>query len=434
MNSKRGFTLIELLVSIVIIGIIGGMVSQALSSANQQARQVRNQSLVDRVNLSVLQFYDELSSVGVSASSSEAGSTPDIQRQARRSLGVGLLVWRRDYLRCSMPNSIRDLTDSPVNITYPVFKRPPGGATPEIRWARLDPLEEVASPPSNFAAWTGGTGRFLQSGRFSQIKRYRDRVRDLIRYNALGGSTRPTWAECIDGNLTNGEWTTQHQSAECLYLIMVMNTLNGEPMINLLTDQEIDDTDEDGVPEIVDAFGNPLGFIRWPTGYYLQNDWVDPTTTAAPSAALTDVQRAELKRQLGRDSLDIALADPRFGTAPVATAPEADDPFYVLPLVVSAGSDGTFDMAGLETTSPRDYQYVSTYPTVATGWMLVVPPPAIGNSFVDPYLTATAAIDQPIQLRPGAILDLGESDTPPSSGDKLNSASDNVFPTFSLRP
>ena len=34
------------------------------------------------------------------------------------------------------------------------------------------------------------------------------------------------------------------------------------------TDKEVQDTDNDGLPEFVDAWGQPLQFFRWPTLYH----------------------------------------------------------------------------------------------------------------------------------------------------------------------
>ena len=35
--------------------------------------------------------------------------------------------------------------------------------------------------------------------------------------------------------------------------------------VDAFLEQEIADTDNDGLPEFVDAWGNPLRFYRWPT-------------------------------------------------------------------------------------------------------------------------------------------------------------------------
>jgi prepilin-type N-terminal cleavage/methylation domain-containing protein len=56
-------------------------------------------------------------------------------------------------------------------------------------------------------------------------------------------------------------------SAECLYLIITKGPLfdTEPPSAADLKAIETADTDNDGIPEIVDAWGHPLRFYRWPT-------------------------------------------------------------------------------------------------------------------------------------------------------------------------
>ncbi len=56
-------------------------------------------------------------------------------------------------------------------------------------------------------------------------------------------------------------------SAECLYLILTQGALfdTEPPSATDLKAIEIADTDGDGIPEIVDAWGQPLRYYRWPT-------------------------------------------------------------------------------------------------------------------------------------------------------------------------
>jgi prepilin-type N-terminal cleavage/methylation domain-containing protein len=61
--------------------------------------------------------------------------------------------------------------------------------------------------------------------------------------------------------------TSNAQSAACLYLIITKGPLfdTEPPSAADLKAIETADTDGDGVPEIVDAWGQPLRFYRWPT-------------------------------------------------------------------------------------------------------------------------------------------------------------------------
>ena len=55
--------------------------------------------------------------------------------------------------------------------------------------------------------------------------------------------------------------TTEHQSAELLYVILSLNyDESGNSLVSILREREIGDTDGDGAKEVLDAFGDPLQF------------------------------------------------------------------------------------------------------------------------------------------------------------------------------
>jgi hypothetical protein len=63
------------------------------------------------------------------------------------------------------------------------------------------------------------------------------------------------------GNLAN--WSTTHESAECLYMILA-NMRDGDGVAtDLFTSSEVGDTDGDGMPEFIDPWGLPIYFLRW---------------------------------------------------------------------------------------------------------------------------------------------------------------------------
>jgi prepilin-type N-terminal cleavage/methylation domain-containing protein len=58
----------------------------------------------------------------------------------------------------------------------------------------------------------------------------------------------------------------QTESAACLYLMLKVGSGDGKSFdMGMIPPRHIQDTDGDGVPEIVDAWGTPLRFYRWPT-------------------------------------------------------------------------------------------------------------------------------------------------------------------------
>lgn len=112
-----------------------------------------------------------------------------------------------------------------------------------------------------------------------------------------------------------------NEEAECLYLILSAMRDGDDSALSYFTSSEIGDTDKDGMPEILDGWGQPIVFIRWPAGYTRDN----PRQTA-----LTD------QSMLVPDQFDPIKSDPR--VSPENSDPE-DDTFALRPLVFSMGRD-----------------------------------------------------------------------------------------------
>ncbi len=83
----------------------------------------------------------------------------------------------------------------------------------------------------------------------------------------------------------------QHHTAraETLYAILVegVGPLGSVFSRDDFTDKEVKDTDGDGLPEFVDAWGQPLQFFRWPLLYHTDSQKgqviVDDVTTGLPT-------------------------------------------------------------------------------------------------------------------------------------------------------
>jgi prepilin-type N-terminal cleavage/methylation domain-containing protein len=110
--------------------------------------------------------------------------------------------------------------------------------------------------------------------------------------------------------------TPRYQGAECLYLIISMATGDGEAM-EQFTEKSIGDVDQDGALEFVDAWGNPVRFLRWPAGF------VSDLQPLAEPALARDPEG-------DHDPFDPFLRDPKA--------------YRLVPLVYSAGSDEVYDV------------------------------------------------------------------------------------------
>ena len=131
-------------------------------------------------------------------------------------------------------------------------------------------------------------------------------------------------------------------SAECLFMILARSGLQPDIMEHFHT-AEIGDKDQNGLPEFLDGWGNPIFFIRWAPGF----------------SSLSQVQPADSTNF--HDPMDPQRVD-TVGYA-------------LVPLIVSAGPD--FDL-GL---------------TLSSGWPLTSLPSLVANGSSIGSSTSSASLD-----------------------------------------
>jgi prepilin-type N-terminal cleavage/methylation domain-containing protein len=140
-------------------------------------------------------------------------------------------------------------------------------------------------------------------------------------------------------------WTEEHQGAECLYLILSVMQDRDASALDFFFPGEIGDTDEDGMPEILDGFNQPIGFLRWAPGISYRGP---PIHNPRHQSRYSDIQ--DINPVDSPDATDMGAADSRLGGNNTA-----DDPFNLFPLIMSAGRDGEFGLE-LGITSPFSYK------------------------------------------------------------------------------
>ena len=74
-----------------------------------------------------------------------------------------------------------------------------------------------------------------------------------------GKASVPRWGD--------DEWDDANAGAECLYMIASRAEIGDANGLEFFSENEIGDKDNDGMPEIWDPWGNPIEFVRWPTGF-----------------------------------------------------------------------------------------------------------------------------------------------------------------------
>lgn len=361
---RRGFTLIELLVVLTMMVSLGGMLTYALASAATDARMKRTQadvitiaqllqSRVNEVSLSQLSLVYgrsglELARQGKFTPGGEAiggygtqnvvnsasPSTAQLVSFAANERARLVLLARRDMSRMVLPECQADLFYPPASLQF----RTIGGSgwypnvaqlKPPAQWSRMRTLVGLLSAADIDATFTGTNGTVLNATSPASNPEF----------DAIAAAGLPGFAAILKQNSTTGaqtRWTREHESAECLYLILATTELFGQSAIDKVSSTQIEDTDQDGVPEILDSWGRPYEFIRNPIGFS------NPAIKNFVPGGATPADQFPFDP----DPFDFLAADLRYdaGTHPsVAGIPEtAYFPIYLPPMVISAGQDGEF--------------------------------------------------------------------------------------------
>lgn len=302
---RKAITLIELLITISILAILAALILGAANAATESARRARTNTLISKIHALVMEQYQTYKTRRVDVSNIRAQldqANPPVTGRARGLVMADARLFAlRELMRLEMPQRWTDITENGLR----------------SQW--LEP-SLIARP--------------------SLTNIYRRRLeRALNATNKLSGSTNT-----VDD-------ITLHQSAECLYQIVMLATGDGEARAQF-GEQEIGDVDGDGLPEFIDGWGNPIQFLRWAPGFVAQSDLMsgDPNSDPDPFDPF------------GRDRRTAFRAPPAAYVVPAlarqvqfmqqrhdaGTEQEPGDAFRLLPLVFSPGPDGE---SGINTKS-----------------------------------------------------------------------------------
>jgi len=365
-NRRRhlGFTLVEILVVMVILAIMTGIVATAVQGVNTTAKIARTRTILAIVDSVIQEQYE----------SYKYRPFPVVTPDTATALPTGVLSLEippieaarvqlnmlRDLQRMEMPERISDVR---LRLTTP----PPSPA-PAF----------VINPPAQI---TAVARRVLENASFEI---YRDdaitnRLQLVVDWFGVTGdadSVPQKLATYFERSVTG--WTTQHESSECLYLILSTSFVGGGPAIELIPAVNVGDTDGDGMSEILDGWGRPMHFIRWPIGFVDAEGSVDTTVQDEFDPLKTDFGFIV-------NESDSSLTD-------------IENPWSIRPLVISAGPDGNFGIAFTpidDAAAPVSFRYRTLTGTVSVqmDWpidnvhMFTERQSRTGTYFsVDPYL------------------------------------------------
>lgn len=310
---RSGFTLVEILVVLVIIGLMGAMVLAAVRGVTNTARASRTRTIIAACDSVIQEQYEsykyrpfpvEIPKLRQALGTGELGRELLANEAARARL-----VMLRDLQRMEMPDRLIDFL-SPATPAASVVT---AAASPVM----LDGANNVVGMRDSR---TARTSLNVVHNASPKVSSYRDR------YNAALARTPAPTAAALRAN----------EGAECLYMIMANSFVGGSPGISTIPSSNIGDTDGDGLPEILDGWGVPIGFIRWPVGY------ADPSGTLDPG----------IPDDFDMFRVDFAYAEPH-GSGPAKTSDAINvnnsnasvKPWALSPLIISAGGDGSFGIA-----------------------------------------------------------------------------------------
>jgi prepilin-type N-terminal cleavage/methylation domain-containing protein len=301
-HSHRGFTLVELLVVISIIAILTGITLFSLRGVQEDAKERRTRAIVARINEQIVRHWESYRTRPVPVRI-PAGTDPRTAAQMRLSA-------LRKLMRMELPDRKSDL----------LYDERFGGFN--LEQMRV-PLE---STPTLWQAY---------------IRRARQQI---ISHHGLAASEVDAWQN-------DDYWTPQYRNAEILYLILATMRDGDSTGLDFFRESEIGDVDEDGMPEILDAWGMPIRFLRWAPGYRSEIQLGDLAPDQDGDAGVGN-----------EDAFDVMKVDERWRDE----IPD-NDPFLMFPLIYSAGRDGIYDI-GDNFESPLHYENPPTAPAPAINY------------------------------------------------------------------
>ena len=252
---KAGFTLVELMVVLVIVALLSALSLSGLAGVRQRAKADKTRSTIRKLHEIIVPQYEDYGTRRVKA-------------------GGGTLKWFEGQY----------IADAAVIIPSTVAASNRLWALRVLMALEMPDQWSDIAPSSTVPAWAVT----------APARRY---------------ASFPTPAKPIN---------EAYESAECLAMI-VMRSGFAADLVDSFRADEIGDVDEDGRPEVLDGWGKPIGFIRWPVGFDSPLLQQDANTNPDP---FDPMRRSALFAYPGSTS-------------------QTD--YGVMPLIFSCGPDGAID-------------------------------------------------------------------------------------------
>lgn len=230
---RQAFTLIELMVSMAIAGILASVLITAMMSATQTARRARTQQLVSKLHAQILGRWEQYQmrrlpiDVPNVLAYQHRVTENDPSPYALRLAAYKLLALR-ELMRMEMPDRYEDISYQPMYL--------------------------VNSNAGTAIPYTPDLQRL-----------YTSRILAVRGGSSLNNALGQVGEAYLDPRKPG--YKAPNDSAECLYLAVSAGTDDRAFLAASFTQADIGDTDNDGMLEFIDAWGEPIYWFRWPAGF-----------------------------------------------------------------------------------------------------------------------------------------------------------------------
>ncbi|MEM9941311.1 MAG: prepilin-type N-terminal cleavage/methylation domain-containing protein [Planctomycetota bacterium] len=253
---RRGFTLMELMLVISIIGVLSGLSLAVMRSATLDAKAAATRSRIRMINefmkLEAEEYEVRRIPISVRELATYAAANP--ARTDGSGNPVNLFQQVKNLRRRILQEVINSELPRPILSGGNFVANPDVGIFPSN-------ISPVGSPSLGFRNWLSQEYPNAVGG-----------VTLLNRLNSLT-SSKINQLSALNGN------PNYNLPSELLYVILAQLDVEGQQALDLLGNRAVGDTDLDGIPEVVDAYGNSESGLQL---LIYQVD-VEPAFKVAPS-------------------------------------------------------------------------------------------------------------------------------------------------------
>lgn len=276
---RRGFTLVELMIVVTIIGILLAFILKAYTGTIRVAEKSATVSLIAKLEAALTDRIDALTSLHADPTTSHANMAAIWLTAANviDSNQRAQVIAQYDYMRAELPDVfiVENDVNYPLNFAASPFS--PSGGAPTGTFsdyllplgAGTIPIGTVPSTGIKGASYAAAAALYKQLGYGPKGLDGADNDNDtMIDERDEGESGLNADQKAL---ITEHLALHKHKTAraEVLYAILVEGTgpLGSVFSRDDFNNQEVKDTDGDGLMEFVDAYGEPIQFFRWPIMY-----------------------------------------------------------------------------------------------------------------------------------------------------------------------